>query len=76
MGRENVHELLKSHKIEFITGELQRLQEVQHITLANGLSSDKDEVRESAQSSLVKEKCDRNGGMFSYLWKSIIRTPC
>ena len=46
---------LKSHEIELNTEELQHLQEEQHITLADDLSSDEDEVRESVPSFLIKE---------------------
>ena len=55
--REDVHELLKSHKIELNTEELQHLQEEQQKTLADDLSSNEDEVRESTLSYLIKEMC-------------------
>ena len=42
---ENVHELLNSHKIELNMEELQHLQEEQHKTLVDDLSSDEDRVR-------------------------------
>ena len=53
--RDNVFLLLKSHEIELSTEELQHLQEEQQKTLADDLSSDEDEVRESVHSSLVSE---------------------
>ena len=53
MESEDVHDLLKSHEYELSTKELQHLQEEQQKTLANDLSSDEDEVRESAPRSLV-----------------------
>ena len=43
---EDVHEHLKSHKIELNTEERQHLQEEQQKTLADDLSSDEDEIRE------------------------------
>ena len=55
MESEDVHELLKSHKIELIAQELQHLQEEQHKTLVDDVSSDEDGVRESVPSSLIKE---------------------
>ena len=48
---EDVYELLKSKESELNTEELQHLQEEQHKTLADGLSSDEDEARESIPSS-------------------------
>ena len=59
--REDVHEPLKSHKIKLNTEELQHLQDEQQKTLADDLSSDEDEVRESAQSSLVNYICAKLG---------------
>ena len=67
---EEVHELLKSHEIELNTEELQHLQEEQQKTLADDLSSDEDEVRESVPSSLIKDMCAK-WGKCSYLWKNI-----
>ena len=57
VASEDVLELLKSHKIELNTEDLQHLQEEQQKTLADDLLSDEDEVRESVQSSLIKEMC-------------------
>ena len=53
----DVHELLKNRENELSTKERQLLQEEQQRTLVDDLSSDEDEVRESAPSSLVKEMC-------------------
>ena len=72
---EDVHELLKSHKIELIMEELQHLQEEQQKSLADDLSSDEDEVRESIPSSLIKEMYVKRGEV-KLLVKNIIRTPC
>ena len=55
--RDDIHEHLKSHKIELNTEELKHLHEEQQKTLADDLSSDEDEVRESVPSSLIKEMC-------------------
>ena len=52
---EDVNELLKSHEIELNTEELQHVQEEQQKSLADDLSSEEDEVRESVSSSLPKE---------------------
>ena len=55
--RDDIHEHLKSHKIELNTEELKHLHEEQQKTLADDPSSDEDEVRESVPSSLIKEMC-------------------
>ena len=55
--RLDVHELLKSHNIKLKAYELQHQQEEQQKTLADDLSSDEDEVRESVPSSFIKEMC-------------------
>ena len=52
---EDVHELLKSQVIEL---KMEELQEEQQKTLADDLSSDEDEVKESVLSSLNKEVCE------------------
>ena len=77
MGLElekDAHELLKSHEIELSAEELQHLQEEQR-TLADDLSSDKDEVRESVPYRLIKEMCSK-WRKCCYLWKNIIRARC
>ena len=58
---KDVHELLKSHEIELHTEELQHMQKDEQKTLADEMSSDEDEVRESVQSSLIKEMCAKLG---------------
>ena len=45
------------HEIELNTEEQQHLQEEQQKTLPDDQLSDEDEVRESVQSSLIKEMC-------------------
>ena len=52
---EDVHKLLKSHEIESNTEEPQHQQEEQQKTMADDLSSDEDEVRESVPSGNVYE---------------------
>ena len=54
---EDIHEPLKSHNIKLKAYELQHQQEEQQKTLADDLSSDEDEVRESVLSSFIKEMC-------------------
>ena len=61
MENEDVHELLNSHEIELNTEELQHLLEEQQKTLADDLSSDEAEVKESVPSSLIKEMCAKLG---------------
>ena len=58
---EDVHELVKIHKIELNTDELLHLQEEQQATLADDLSSDEGEARESVPISLIKEMCAKWG---------------
>ena len=50
----DVLELMKSLEIELNTEEQQK-------TLADDVSSDEDEVRESVMSSLIKEMCSNRG---------------
>ena len=61
MESEDVHEHLKSHEVELNTEVLQHLQDEQQKTLADDLSSDEDEIRESVPSSLIKDMCVKWG---------------
>ena len=75
MESEDVHELVKIHKIELNTDELLHLQEEQQTTLADDdLSSVEGEAMESVPISLIKEMCAK-WGKRSYLWENITQTP-
>ena len=50
---EDVHDLLRSHEIELDAKKLQHLLRELQETLADDLSPEQDEVRESAPRSLI-----------------------